>query len=99
MNIDTFRATLNRDQPPAEFGKVLAALWYQAKGDWQRAHRLVQQEEDAAGAWVHAHLHRVEGDDGNAAYWYRRAGKPFCDLGLDEEWREITQDILALKPG
>ncbi|MCX5514852.1 hypothetical protein C3941_10875 [Kaistia algarum] len=71
-----FGASLALAKPPAAWPPPLRALWLLEKGDWDGAHELVQHEEDAASAWVHAHIHRIEGDDWNARYWYRRAGKP-----------------------
>ena len=68
--------------PPAGVSPALAAMWHEAKGDWAAAHRLAQAEDDADGAWVHAYLHRVEGDLANAGYWYRRAGKPASEQPL-----------------
>lgn len=75
MAIETFSAALLHDAPPAGWCRALRALWYQGKGDWDRAHQLAQAQDDAEGAWVHAHLHRAEGEVGNARYWYRRAGR------------------------
>lgn len=71
-----FRATLDADEPPAALSAPVAALWFLEKGNWERAHALVQDDPSAAGAWVHALVHRIEGDDWNARYWYRRAGEP-----------------------
>ena len=65
-------------------------MWYQAKGNWEEAHSLAQSEKSPAGSWVHAFLHRVEGDLGNAAYWYRLADRPVCISSLDDEWEEIV---------
>ena len=65
--------------PPAEASSPLAALWHVAKGDWHKAHQIVQDDEGAEAAWVHAHLHRVEGDESNAGYWYARAGKSHAE--------------------
>lgn len=94
MNFDEFRASLEQDAPPQDLEGALQALWHQAKGDWETAHRLAQSEDDGSGAWVHAFLHRVEGDDSNAAYWYRRAGKPFSSVRLSDEWEEIVAALL-----
>jgi hypothetical protein len=69
-------------------------LWRDAHGDWDAAHDLAQSDEGGAGDWVHAYLHRKEGDDGNAAYWYRRARRPFPRGTLDEEWAEIAAALL-----
>lgn len=70
---------------------LLAALWHERQGDWQRAHELAQSVETAEGAWVHAYLHRQEGDLANAEYWYRRARRPRPDLPLAAEWEEIVR--------
>jgi hypothetical protein len=68
----------------------LRALWLDARGDWDGAHRVVQETESVDAAWVHAYLHRKEGDQGNAGYWYRRAGKPHARVPLEDEWRAIA---------
>lgn len=80
---------------PAGLAPALAALAADARGDWDEAHRLAQAVDDEAGAWVHAYLHRKEGDLGNAAYWYRRAGQPVATDGLDVEWEQILAALLA----
>jgi|HubBroStandDraft_5_1064220.scaffolds.fasta_scaffold233832_2 hypothetical protein len=86
-------------EPPAGLPLALQALWHDAKGDWERAHSAVQQnaqqENPRDGAWVHAYLHRKEGDDGNAGYWYRRAGRPFPDTSFETEWSEIARELLG----
>jgi hypothetical protein len=74
---------------------LLRALWHDARGDWDAAHRVAQDIEDADAAWVHAYLHRKEGDAGNAAYWYRRAGQPIATDSLDDEWTRIARELLA----
>jgi hypothetical protein len=94
MTLASFRDSLRADAPPADLGAPLQALWYEAKGDWSAAHRLAQAEDDADGAWVHAYLHRVEGDLANAGYWYRRAGQPVCTQALSEEWTAIAAALL-----
>ena len=76
MTLDEFRQSLTATEPPAGLTHALAGLWWDAKGDWTRAHESAQQDEGVEGAWVHAYLHRKEGDQSNAAYWYRRAGNP-----------------------
>jgi hypothetical protein len=78
MTLNEFRQSLPATEPPAGLAIVLRALWWDAKGNWTRAHESAQQDEGAEGAWVHAYLHMKEGDHGNAAYWYSRAGKPAC---------------------
>jgi hypothetical protein len=95
MNFEQFRASLARDVPPSELNHALAGLWWDAKGQWAKAHESAQQDEGPAGAWVHAYLHRKEGDLSNAAYWYRRAGKPVAGGSLQEEWSEITASLLG----
>jgi hypothetical protein len=94
MTLDEFRASLDDASPPPNSATMVQALWWQGKGDWQRAHELAQAADDADGAWVHAYLHRVEGDLGNAGYWYRRAGQPVASGPLDAEWTAITQALL-----
>jgi hypothetical protein len=84
--------------PPEKAGAPLAALWHAAQGDWDKAHAMVQDDESAAAAWVHAHLHRVEGDLANAGYWYGRAGKPVATNTTDEEWKQLA-DALLLEGG
>ncbi len=79
---------------PAEL--PLRALWHDARGDWKAAHEAAQADEgDADSAWVHAYLHRKDGDAPNADYWYRRAGKPVCQTSPEEEWTQIVERLLA----
>ena len=94
MDLSAFRASLAAAAPPPGLGHALRALWLDAKGDWDGAHDAAQADEGGDGDWVHAYLHRKEGDAGNAAYWYRRAGKPVCRTSLDEEWAAITEALL-----
>jgi hypothetical protein len=98
MTIDEFRDSLAAKIPP-DLSLPLAGMWWDAKGDWTRAHECAQQVEDSDGAWVHAYLHRKEGDQSNAAYWYRRAGKAVCGESLDNEWLTIVKDLLKRPPG
>jgi hypothetical protein len=98
MNMDAagFRATLGDATPPEGLNLPLAALWWDANGDWHRAHECVQQEEGRREAdLVHAYLHRKEGDLSNAGYWYRRAGRPVAHGTLAEEWDALTAELLA----
>lgn len=95
MDLKAFRGSLEKDAPPEGVDGSLQALWYQAKGDWDKAHKLAQGERNETGAWVHAHLHRVEGDSANAGYWYRRAGRPPSSTSLKEEWEQIAAALLA----
>ena len=95
MTPELFRASLSADHPPAGLPLVLEALWWAGKGVWERAHALVQDEPGAEAAWVHAYLHRVEGDLGNAGYWYRQAGQPVAKDSLEAEWERIVSALLG----
>jgi hypothetical protein len=94
MTLDEFRTTLSASQPPANLTPVLVALWHDGHGDWNAAHDVAQDVPDPDGAWVHAYLHRKEGDASNAAYWYRRAGKPVFTGSLQAEWDAIVTAFL-----
>jgi len=95
MTLDEFRQSLTATEPPSGLSQALTGLWFDAKGDWTRAHESAQQDEGVEGSWVHAYLHRKEGDQGNAAYWYNRAGKSVCRDSLDAEWLSIVTALLA----
>jgi hypothetical protein len=95
MDLQQFCESIRNEHPPKGLDFALAGLWWDAKGDWRKAHESAQQDEGAAGAWVHAYLHRKEGDASNAAYWYRRAGKAACRSSLEEEWRKIAENLLG----
>ncbi len=95
MTLQEFRDSLVRDEPPREFSSALAGLWWDAKGDWNRAHDAAQQDEGPAGAWVHAYLHRKEGDSSNAGYWYKRADKTPARTSFEQEWLDITESLLS----
>jgi hypothetical protein len=95
MDLAQFKRSLDDDRPPAGLSLALQALWWDAKGDWAEAHRCAQAQDDAAGAWVHAYLHRREGDAANAGYWYRRAGKPAAADPLDSEREAIARALLG----
>jgi hypothetical protein len=88
-----FRASLKGAAPAVDLAPPLAALWWAAKGDWDRAHKLVQDDDSTDAAWVHAHLHRVEGDLSNAGYWYRRAGQEVAKDALDAEWERLVSAL------
>ena len=90
-----FKASLSGAAPAPQLDAPLAALWWAARDGWDRAHRLVQDEETTEAAWVHAYLHRVEGDLGNAGYWYRRARKVVATGSLDAEWEAIASALLG----
>ena len=94
MDVTSFRQSVATATPPAGLSQAVEALWWDAKGDWNKAHECAQAQDDKVGAWVHAYLHRKQGDGGNAAYWYRRAGKPVCRTSLEEEWRAIAEALL-----
>jgi hypothetical protein len=95
VTLTEFKQSRSAEAPPAEIGALaLQALWWAAKGDWHRAHELAQDDKGADGAWVHAYLHRVEGDLSNAGYWYRRAEKPRHSGELAAEWDEIAMALL-----
>jgi hypothetical protein len=95
LDLAAFRASLSAAEPPANLSQALRALWLDARGNWDGAHDAAQAGEGGASDWVHAYLHRKEGDAGNAAYWYRRARKPVCHASLDEEWASIASALLA----
>ena len=94
MTIDEFKTTLSAGMPPS-IDPLPRALWHAARGEWDTAHTIAQDVDTKDGAWVHAYLHRQEGDLGNAAYWYRRAGRPVASDSLDAEWDRIATALLA----
>ena len=95
MTIDEFRASTGMAAAPRELSPALVALWHDARGDWDGAHEAAQDIDGPVGAWVHAYLHRKEGDLGNAGYWYRRAGKPVATGSLDDEWAALAAELLT----
>jgi hypothetical protein len=94
MTVEQLKATLSDEAPPPGVPATVEALWQDARGDWDRAHRIAQDIDDAEGAWVHAYLHRKEGDLSNASYWYRRAGRDRSTASLEEEWEQIAGQLL-----
>jgi hypothetical protein len=94
VTLDEFEATLRFGEPP-DVVPLLLALWHDAQGDWERAHVIAQDIEDADASWVHAYLHRKEGDLGNAGYWYRRAQRPAATDSLKNEWTRIVAELLG----
>ncbi len=94
MTLQEFKASLNSAQPPQGISKVLEAMWYEGKGDWEASHNIAQDIHSKEGSWIHAYLHRKEGDEGNAAYWYARAGRKMPSVNLGEEWDNICQELL-----
>ena len=95
MTLDEFRDSLSYSEPPRQLDTALAALWWDGKGDWKQSHEVAGQDEGPAAAWVHAYLHRKEGDASNANYWYTRADKAPSTGPLEEEWVEIVESLLA----
>ena len=95
MNMSDLKASLSDAAPSATLSPPLAALWWAAKGNWDTAHKIVMNEETSEAAWVHAYLHRVEGDLGNAGYWYRRAKQPMATDALDAVWTRIVTALLS----
>jgi hypothetical protein len=92
--IADLKASLASPNPPSELSRPLRALWHDARGDWDKAHQIAQDIDGPDGAWIHAYLHRKEGDVSNAAYWYRRAQKPVVDSSLSAEWEQIVTALL-----
>jgi hypothetical protein len=95
MTLHEFKASLAAQLPPAALDAPLAALWWDAKGDWAAAHALVDELETADGMAVHAYLHRKEGNPTNAEYWYERAGRGFHRPALDSEWDALVEGLLS----
>ena len=96
MSVDEFEASLSHANPPDGWSRALQALWWDAHDDWERAHGLVQMDEtDPQCAWVHAYLHRKEGDLPNAAYWYRRSGHPVATGSLTQERQSSARILLG----
>ena len=94
-----FKASLSGAAPAPDLAAPLAALWWAGKGDWDAAHRIAQDHDGVVAAWVHAYLHRVEGDLGNAGYWYRRAGKPVASGSLEAEWQQMVSALMGTVSG
>ncbi|MBN9559726.1 MAG: hypothetical protein J0H14_03230 [Alphaproteobacteria bacterium] len=94
MDLAGFRATTGDAEPPAELSLALQTLWWDAKGDWERAHKCAMADDSTDGSAVHAYLHRKEGDLRNAGYWYTRAGKTPAEGSLDAEWESLARALL-----
>lgn len=95
LTLDSFRDSISGTTPPAGVSLALQALWHDARHEWDAAHGLVDDSTDPDGCEVHAYLHRREGDDGNAAYWYRQAGRRVASGSLDAEWQALVQRLLG----
>jgi hypothetical protein len=94
MSFEKFLESLSLTSPPPGITVHLRSLWYDAKGDWQRSHEIIQDLEDTDAAWIHAYLHRKEGDTWNADYWYQRAGRKRASVSLQQEWESITMELM-----
>lgn len=94
MELATFKSSILLDDPPEKLSPYLESLWYDAKGNWDKAHNIIQDIEDKKASWIHAYLHRKEGDLSNADYWYHRAGKKRPEYSLAQEWERIVSSLL-----
>ena len=94
MQFNTFYESIKNASPPTGVGTHLLAMWYDGHGNWDKAHSMVDNLEDAAACHVHAYLHRKEGDIWNADYWYKKAGKKRPDISLEQEWEAIVKTLL-----
>ena len=95
MTFDEFQASLSQTEPLSGLSPYLNALWCEGRGDWDAAHKIVQDIESETAAWVHAYLHRKEGDESNARYWYGIAHKSFpAGQTLDDEWQFLVRQLL-----
>ena len=95
MDLQTFKDSIADREPPVDLSPALQALWWDSKGDWDKAHESAQERDDRPGMLVHAYLHRKEGDPSNAAYWYQRAGAALPSQRLDEEWEALVRKFLV----
>lgn len=93
MTFAEFKGSLRQEHPPGQISRPLAALWHDAKGDWNSAHEIAQEVDTPEAAWVHAYLHRKEGDQSNASYWYHRARQTKPASSLEEEWEAIAKKL------
>jgi len=94
MNFAVFQASIADQQPPENLTAPIEALWWDAKGDWTRAHQLVDELETPEAMAVHAYLHRKEGEQWNADYWYRLAGRTYHRTKLSDEWKALLEGLL-----
>jgi len=95
MTFQDFKNTLNQSSPPSEISPLLKALWFDARGEWDKAHDVAQEVNTPDGSWIHAYLHRKEGDRSNAQYWYQRANKKLPVYSLEQEWEELVTVFLT----
>lgn len=94
MNFEEFKVSLSSQQPPEKISSYLKALWYAGKNDWDASHNIAQDIHDKTGSWIHAYLHRVEGDTFNANYWYNKASRRMPGYSLQQEWEEIVRELI-----
>ncbi len=98
MTVEQFSTSFEAETPPASITLYLKALWHDRKGDWEMAHDIAQALPDSNGSWIHAYLHRKEGDAANAGYWYHKAGKQMPAYSLEKEWEEMVHVFLKNSP-
>lgn len=98
MNFEEFKTSLSSAQPPEKISHYLKALWYAGRDDWEASHNIAQEIHDKNGSWIHAYLHRVEGDTFNANYWYNKAGRRMPGYSLQQEWEEIVAALVTDEP-
>ena len=96
MKIEEFRVSIKVGELPPDLSTALVALWFDARGDWSAAHDQLQDADDSDSGWVHAYLHRKEGDLANAGYWYRRAERKVFEGTLKQEWDEMVLALLTV---
>jgi hypothetical protein len=94
MKLEDYLSSLEQSNAPVDCSPYLTALWHDHRGDWARAHEIVQEIADPSAAWVHAYLHRKEGDLSNAKYWYSQAGRRVHSGSFEEEWAEIVEELI-----
>lgn len=95
MTFTEFKQSLTQSSPPSDLSTLLKAMWHDGKEDWESAHNLAQDVTTNDGSWVHAYLHRKEGDNANASYWYHRANRKMPSYSLKEEWKNISKELLG----
>jgi len=95
MNFEEFKTSLSSPQPPEKMSSYLKALWYAGRDDWEASHNIAQDIADKNGSWIHAYLHRVEGDTFNANYWYNKAGRRMPGYSVQQEWEELVLALVA----
>jgi hypothetical protein len=96
LTYQEFQEICAQDSPPEKLNPLLTAMWHDFRGDWDTAHSIAQDVPTNDGSWVHAYLHRKEGDQANASYWYSRAKKPKADINLEKEWEQISRVLIDM---